>query len=311
MAVPTVVRTHSDASAARVQQRALAADQLVQVGHGAFVDRGEWDRATEWERHIAHTVAASGRSPRLYASHVSAVVLHRLPWIAPVPERPTMTDPLRRTSQRTRFVDKIGAIGPVPPLVHIDGVPVTGPVDTAVDVAFRHDRARALAVADAVVRRGVPQAVLLERYALHGPARAHRRARTVLELAAGASESAGESVALLVMRDVGCPAPVQQQEFHDDSGPIGRVDFWFPDEGVVVEFDGLVKYRDPAMRRGRTAEDIVIAEKLREDRLRAVPGVRHVIRPIWRDVVPGGRFPSMLAAAGLPVRRGVRATPTW
>lgn len=113
------------------------------------------------------------------------------------------------------------------------------------------------------------------------------------------------------MRDVGCPPPTQQQLFHDASGPIGRVDFWFPDQGVVVEFDGLAKYRDPAMRRGRSADEVVVAEKIREDRLRAVPGVRHVVRPIWRDVVTGGRFPAMLADAGLPVRRGVRATPAW
>ncbi|WIE74657.1 hypothetical protein [Curtobacterium sp. MCSS17_007] len=195
--------------------------------------------------------------------------------------------------------------------MRIEGVLVTGPADTAVDVAVRYDRARGLAVADAVVRRGTPREALLDRYAERPAVRAHRRARQVLELASGLSESAGESVALLVMRDVGCPPPTQQQLFHDASGPIGRVDFWFPDQGVVVEFDGLAKYRDPAMRRGRSADEVVVAEKIREDRLRAVPGVRHVVRPIWRDVVTGGRFPAMLADAGLPVRRGVRATPAW
>lgn len=306
-----VIPTHPDPSAARHQQRELAAGRLVRVGHGAFVDRAAWDAASEWDRHIVRVVAASGRSPRLYASHASAVVLHRLPWITPVPDRPTMTDPVRATSQRTRFVDKIapGASGRL--LVAVEDVPVTGLIDTAVDVAVRYDRARALAVADAVVRRGVPRSVLIDRYAERRPVRAHRRAEQVLELASGLSESAGESVTHLVMRDVGCPPPVQQHAFHDDSGHIGRVDFWFPDQGVIVEFDGLVKYRDPTMRGGRSAEEVVIAEKIREDRLRAVPGVHHVLRPIWRDVSPGGRFPVMLAGAGLPVRRGVRVTPSW
>jgi hypothetical protein len=311
MAPLHVIRSHPDPSAARFQQRDVAAGRLVRVGHGAFVDRADWDAATEWDRHIVRVVAASGRSPRLVASHASAVVLHRLPWIAPVPGRPTMTDPARTTSQRTRFVDKIAAPVGDRSLMRVEGVLVTGPVDTAVDVSVRYDRARALAVADAVVRRGTPQEALLDRYAGRPTVRAHSRARQVLDLATGLSESAGESVALLVMRDVGCPPPVQQQLFHDAAGVIGRVDFWFPDQGVVVEFDGLVKYRDPSMRGGRSAEDVVVAEKIREDRLRAVPGVRHVVRPIWRDVVAGGRFPAMLAESGLPVRRGVRATPAW
>lgn len=273
--------------------------------------REEWDQATEWDRHIISVVAAHARSPRLHASHASAVILHRLPWITPVPDRPTMTDPARSTSQRTRFVDKVASRDLDPALVRVEGVPVTAPVDTAVDVAIRYDRARALSVADAVIRRGSRPELLLERFADRQRVRAHRRAREVLELASGLSESAGESVTHLVMRDVGCPAPVQQQVFVDDLGPIGRVDFWFPDFGVVVEFDGLVKYRDATVRRGRSAEEVVVAEKIREDRIRAVRGVRHVLRPIWRDVVPGGRFPAMLAVAGLPVRRGVLATPAW
>lgn len=289
----------------------MRSGRLVRVGHGAFVDRAAWDAATEWEQHIVGVVAALERAPRLHASHASAVVLHRLPWIKPVPVRATLTDPCRSTSQRTRFVDKVGGEGTAADLVDVEGVRVTGLIDTAVDVAGRYDRGRALAVADAVIRRGVPATALMDRFAARRPGRSHRRARQVLEMASGSSESAGESIAHLVMRDVGCPPPVQQQVFQDESGVIGRVDFWFPEHGVIVEFDGLAKYRDPSIRGGRTADEVVIAEKLREDRLRAVDGVRRVVRPIWRDVVPGGRFPAMLADAGVPVRRGVRTTPAW
>ncbi|KTR40125.1 hypothetical protein NS263_08555 [Curtobacterium oceanosedimentum] len=311
MAPLELIRSHPDPAAARAQERNVRSGRLVRVGHGAFVERSAWDATTEWEQHIAVVVAALERAPRLHASHASAVVLHRLPWIGPVPVRATLTDPARSTSQRTRYVDKIGGDRLEHDLVLVEGVQATGLVDTAVDVAVRYDRGRALAVADAVVRRGVPASTLLDRFVDRPRVRAHRRTRAVLELASGASESAGESVAHLVMRDVGCPPPVQQHTFHDAVGAIGRVDFWFPEHGVVVEFDGLAKYRDPALRGGRTAEEVVIAEKLREDRLRALDEVIRVVRPIWRDVLPGGRFPAMLAAAGVPVCRGVSTTPAW
>ena len=311
MTVPNVVREHPDPAAARRQQRAVERGSLVVIGYGAFAVRADWDAATEWERHIARTRAAHERAPGSVVSHASAVVLHRLPWITPVPDRVTLTDPRRTTTQRTRHADKVPGAGRRVRTAVVDDLVVTDVADTAIDVLLRYDRGRALAVADAAVRRGLERSVLHEEFGRRLPVRAHRRARQVLELTSGLSESAGESVTHLVMRDAGCPPPVQQQVFHDASGPIGRVDFWLPDQGLVVEFDGLAKYRDPDLRGGRSADEVVIAEKLREDRLRALPEVRGVIRPVWRDVVPGGRFPAMLADAGVPVRRGLRVTPEW
>lgn len=311
MAVPDVIPVHPDASASRQQARAVREGRLVRVGHGFFVRHADWERATVWEQHIARAAAVHANAPHAIVSHASAVIVHRLPWILPVPERVSVVDVRRSRGQRTRFSDKAPGAGRVTHWIRVDGLPVTALADTVVDVALRHDRARALTVADAVLRRGVAAASLAAVLAERSTARAHRRAQQVLELASGLSESAGESVTLLVMRDVGCPGPVQQHVFRDASGVIGRVDFWFPDQGVVVEFDGLVKYRDAGMRQGRTAEEVVIAEKIREDRLRALPEVRQVIRPVWHDVEPGGRFPEMLVGAGLPVRRGVHRTPTW
>jgi len=311
MAVPEVFPAHPDPATGRRQQRDARAGTLLRVGHGQFVRHEDWSRATAWEQHIALATAALATTPRLVVSHASAAIVHRLPWIQPVPDRVTVIDPRRETAQRTRFTDRAAGRGRVGRSTLVAGLPVTTLVDTAVDVALRYDRGRALAVADAVLRRGVDPTALDAELSSRTSVRARRRARRVLELASALSESAGESVTHLVMRDVSSVAPVQQHEFRDARGSIGRVDFWFPDDGVIVEFDGLVKYRDRAMRNGRSAAEVVIAEKLREDRLRALDEVRHVVRPTWRDVVPGGRFPEMLAAAGLPVRRGLLVTPAW
>jgi hypothetical protein len=48
------------------------------------------------------------------------------------------------------------------------------------------------------------------------------------------------------------------------------VDFWWPDAGLIGEFDGAGKYLRAEMLRGSTTADALLAEKRREDRLRAI-----------------------------------------
>ncbi|WP_284756264.1 hypothetical protein [Curtobacterium sp. ME-Dv--P-122a] len=222
-----------------------------------------------------------------------------------------LTDPTRDRAQRLRFSDKVPARGRDVATVLIDGVETTDLVTTAIDVALRSDRGHALVVLDAVLRRGVDRHDLLAELESRPTRRGAQRVRALLELADGRIESAGESLALLVMRDLGLPRPELQHEFSVDGRCIARVDFWFPEQGVVVEFDGLVKYRAGEVRGARTAEEVVIAEKFREDAVRAVPGVRGLARLIWREVLPGGDAPSTLRRSGLPVPLASRTTPMW
>jgi predicted transcriptional regulator of viral defense system len=103
-------------------------------------------------------------------------------------------------------------------------------------------------------------------------------AARALDLADGRAESPLESRGRLAMRAAGLPVPQIQVEIHDDEGPIGRVDMWFDEAAVAIEFDGKVKYTDPWKSPGRVLWD----EKLREDRLRAT-GAR-VIRVVAGDL---------------------------
>lgn len=75
------------------------------------------------------------------------------------------------------------------------------------------------------------------------------------------------------MRIVGCPPPMLQQSHFDDRGCIADTDFSWPENGTVGEADGDIEYLDPAFRRGRSADQVVPDEKIREDRLRALPKV--------------------------------------
>lgn len=105
---------------------------------------------------------------------------------------------------------------------------------------------------------------------------------------------------------MGFPAPELQRCFTDARGTIGRADFYWPGVRLVGEFDGAVNYSKPEFLRGRTPSQVVIDEKLREDRLRAL-GLG-VVRWTWNDLrarVHCGRSSYRRASSreGLPDRR--------
>jgi len=76
------------------------------------------------------------------------------------------------------------------------------------------------------------------------------------------------------MANHGLPAPTLQAEIRDAAGRlIGRVDFLLCGR-LIVEFDGTTKYGEGA--------GAVVAEKWREDRLRACG--YQVVRVGWADL---------------------------
>lgn len=92
----------------------------------------------------------------------------------------------------------------------------------------------------------------------------------------GRAESPGESRLRVLLDRHGMPRPALQTTFHDHDGFfVARVDFFFAAQRVAVEFDGLTKY-------GEDGREAVLAEKEREDRLRAL-GVS-VIRVTWGEL---------------------------
>jgi hypothetical protein len=130
----------------------------------------------------------------------------------------------------------------------------------------------------------------------------HGRARVVavIEFADGLSGSVGESVTRVTIRTLGFPAPILQQEFRD---ALGRMfaDFWWPEFRLIGEFDGKGKYLREEFTRGRTMTQVVLAEKEREDRLRALGP--SVTRFGWDVARSPASLRRQLLAAGLPLGR--------
>ncbi|UUL76652.1 hypothetical protein NG819_02405 [Pseudarthrobacter sp. Fe7] len=129
----------------------------------------------------------------------------------------------------------------------------------------------------------------------------------VLDFAVPNSESAGESLSRAQMHLLGFPAPMLQAKFRQGGFLLARTDFYWPRYRLIGEFDGDAKYLDDAFLGNRTARQAVLAEKKREDRLRAA-GFR-VVRWDWATASDPARFATCLREAGLPItRNGVSRT---
>ena len=143
----------------------------------------------------------------------------------------------------------------------VHGVPVLAGARLVLDCCSALSPPDALAVADAALRRNLVAGAEL-RAALQSRRRRPgvRTAALVVGRADPLAESWLESVSRWWLAESGLPRPVLQQRFVDDRGFVrARVDFWFPEQGVVGEADGEGKYTEPAA---------LYAEKMREDWLR-------------------------------------------
>ncbi|NHC15608.1 hypothetical protein G9H71_17645 [Motilibacter sp. E257] len=150
------------------------------------------------------------------------------------------------------------------------------------------DVARVLPLEHAVVVADAPLAARgTSVQALASAADAMRRwpgiasARRVLQLADGRAESAGESLARVLLIALGYGHVEPQAHLRGSSGQRYRVDL-LVDGLVVVEFDGRVKYADPHLLRGREPADVLRAEKRREQDLEDAGW--QVVRLEWRDL---------------------------
>jgi very-short-patch-repair endonuclease len=100
-----------------------------------------------------------------------------------------------------------------------------------------------------------------------------RRAREVVSFADGRAESPLESISRVAFREMGLPVPELQVPL--GVPPVGIVDFYWEDYGVVGEADGLLKYADEA-------PDSLRAEKLRQEALEDLGFI--VVRWTWEQI---------------------------
>jgi hypothetical protein len=121
----------------------------------------------------------------------------------------------------------------------VDGVPVTTPLRTAMDLGCKMSRRRALAAMDAFMRHhGVTRAdmeLTLPRYFRR---RGVVQLRQLVPIADPRAESSGESWVRLEIDDARLPPPVPQHWVCVGGRQVWRLDLAYPHAKVAIEYDG-------------------------------------------------------------------------
>lgn len=290
----------ADRSAARQLQRRRAAGMLERVRHGVYVDREAWRALDARGRHLVRMRAVLPALPAgSVFSHWSAAAVLGFPDFDGFPDRVQVTCPSRSDdAYRVGLTVFAGSVTVSDTRFH--GVRCADLGETAVAVARRSRFVGAVVVLDHAIRSSELDAGSLLALVRRAPNWGGARVEEALAVCDAAHESVGESFFAARAHELGVDGLEPQHEFRDADGLVDRVDFWIAALGIVIEFDGRQKPRDPAMRSGRSAEEVLWAEKRREDRIRSHAEVRGFVRVTWWHLVDPERLRGLFRQHGVP-----------
>ncbi|MDV3222008.1 type IV toxin-antitoxin system AbiEi family antitoxin domain-containing protein [Intrasporangium sp.] len=273
--------------------RAVRAGELVRVRRGAFIGREVWDAASPDAQFRLSALAIARSRPGDALSHHAALAALDLPLWDHDPDRIDLATRTRRGSSRNGLhLHPIAGIQ----TQQVAGVRSVSTARAIVRTGLTMGLECAVVAGDAALhQRLVTVADLVAEVALLSPHEGRGRAHEIVLRMDGRAESVGESRTRLVVDALGL-AHDSQVELVDDAGRfVARVDLLV--EGVVLEFDGRVKYRadmadsaDP-----EAVSRIVWLEKRREDAIRRLG--HPVERVVWDDLARPGTIAARVAAA--------------
>lgn len=270
----------------------LASGRLVRLRPGVFVEAAQCS-SDPVAQHILLAHAEQVMNPEAVISHQSAA----LSWGLPSPDFTRWHDApvsLTRPSgarHRTRE-GAVHHIGPLP-VQHLardgDGYRLTTAARTAVDLSRGRPLPDALVILDAAARLACAALVSQPRRSDYGNPRLVRAAREllseasqvchssglqqVIELVEPSRESAIESLSAGHIFLAGLPTPIFQAPIRTPLGTLFPDCLW-PDQGLIGEADGAVKYAQA---------DAYVREKEREQVLRDL-GYR-VVRWLGHEIM--------------------------
>jgi predicted transcriptional regulator of viral defense system len=276
----------------------LRTGRWVRLRKGVYVGREVVGASDDRRRHLLDCVAVLlSLHPGPVVSHASAARVHGL--VVPSHESQQVRVTAVEQWRTGRGYRVARARLPADDVVPWLAFGTTSVARTLVDCAREWAQLHAVVAMDAALETGLVNRADIQDAVLSAR---HRRgasdAARALGLADGRAESPLETKGRLKLLAAGLPAPELQVELHGEHGFVARVDAWYDEAAVAIEFDGRVKYVDP--RDGRSAADVLWDEKRREDLIRSLD-VR-VVRIVNEDFGP--RWPGVAAAV-----RGLLATP--
>lgn len=303
------------ATPARSLQRAAQAQRLVRLRAGVFTDPGAYRATSSLQRYrgaIAAVVQTRRRPPIVCGE--SAAAIWGLPRVGVWPAdvelmSSTGSRPRSRNGVRWRCPDADPA-----EIVSVDGMLVTDVRRTLADLCVSRDFANAVVALDHGVRpwfampsglgvRGCDAIDVLARVEAFPSRRGQRAARRAIAFCDPRAANAGESLSRVRICELGFPPPDLQVPMPRSDGPADLVDFDWPDHELFGEFDGRGKYFSAEYTAGLRADEILMREKVREDRIRRRHR-RFAVRWGWAELMkPQLLLLTALLEAGLPRER--------
>lgn len=271
---------------------------LIRLAYGVYLGVQQWNSKSAAERYVAQVKALVKRGSSTIITGEAAVALHGLPLLlreASIPlansglrarERRSSDDGVKPKNSRVR---RVGSNILADHLIEFEGRRVTDVPKSVIDICRTATSENGIIVADAALREWCTLAELQEVLGAYPRSRGNRRARAILSMATDRSESIGESLTKKCILDSGIASLhsgpctlLQQVEFYDSRGFVGRVDFFVPELNLIIEFDGVTKY---SAESASATEEILVREQAREKRLKNMN--LDVLRLCWADVLNG------------------------
>lgn len=273
--------------------RLLNSGELIRLAGSSLVTARRWRTADRWSRFRMRAIAvAQCGPPDLHLTGWAAAVVHGLPVFGSPPRLPVGLipgDPQRGSQLSPYFRYRRGWLPEHRQVVRSD-VRVVDEAFTAVDIARHHGRQAGLIIADHVLSQRIPREELI---AICDNMRAYpgiTDARWCAEHASDRSESPVESLGRWAFLDQRRTAPLANVWFW--RGRLRyRADLYLPDQKVILEADGAVKYDNRP-----DASRVVRDQVRREEDLRS-----------WNLGLVRYTYSDPLEDAALLVRRADRA----
>ena len=258
--------------------------EWVRFRRGAYAFADEWRAWSAVTRHRVRCNAVLRSLGDVVAlSHVSGVVRHDIEvWNLPL-DRVHVTRLDGGPGRIEGDVIHHEGVALDDDVVVVDGQRVLRPERCVLEAGSRASNEVALCLFDSGLR--------LEKYDVQRLRDCHaqlqfwpfmRHLAVPVRMADPRSGSVGESRGMWWFRAVGVPAPQPQFEVcYPDGEVAGTCDWGWPEQGLLGEFDGRIKY-GRLLKPGQEPGEVVFKEKEREDLLRELSRFA-MIRFVWSD----------------------------
>lgn len=248
---------------------------LVRLKRGVYTDPAMIQSLKSWEQYSVQVLTYFRSAPSTIFSHQSAAALLCLPLVRTAQGRIHVycADNSRWGAQgcvkHPRLTAQTGILStPI-------GALTTDYAITVMDCAQSLSFAEGVLIADAALHHKKLELHNLREQMLAYEGRKKGAVHKVALAMSDLSESPGETLTRLLLDEMGIR--YVQQYWVDISGRRYRADFYLPDYGVFIEYDGNIKYTNY-----QPTQDVLINERSREKDL-LNQGVR-VFRTTWREV---------------------------